>query len=239
MSHMKHTIKRTLITGAALAILVAPAVSARDGSSGSGSGSLETETEVHTSSTSPSPSLSSTVKIEDRKHEIETELHDQLEQQQEARQAKIGAKISELKQKLDDNKKKACDNHEATINRLMKVMDTRRQTAFDRIGQIATAVQQFKDKKQLTVENYDELVAKVAAAKSVAEQAIAAQQAIPNLNCDGDHPRADVTDFKLKKDTAKDAVRAYRDAVKALVKAVKTSAESLEASPSPSPEAES
>ena len=62
----------------------------------------------------------------------------------------------------------------------------------------------------------------VDAAQSAAQSAMTAQQDTPELNCDGDHPRADIVDFKAKRLGSIDAMQTYRQAVKELIKAVKT-----------------
>lgn len=233
---MKQTLKRTIIAGAVLGLLLSPVVVSARG------GEIE-DNEVHAETSSPSPSAEpSETPRPERVRKFEENLRKQLEEKRHAREAANENEREEIKtrlaEKLDDAKKKACMNHEATINRIMTLIDKRRENSLDRISQIATAVQNFYVKKQLSVANYDDLVANVAAAKTVAEQAVSQQKAIPELKCDGEHPRADVTEFKAKKDAAKDAVKAYRDAVKALVKAVKAAAEKTEetTSPSPSPE---
>jgi chromosome segregation ATPase len=234
---MKQTLKRTIIAGAAAALLAAPAmVSAEEGSGGTGS----TGSGVQTTSPSPKPSESPNSGT-DRQRQFETQLQEQLQQMRQARQTTVQTAKADLQEKLDNAKKKACENHQTTINRLMNVMDKRRQNALDRITKIAEAVEAFYVKKQLSVANYDDLVAKVNAAKAVAESATQAQQQIPSLDCSGDHPRADVADFKEKRSGSIDAVKAYRDAVKDLVKAVKTAVGGdthASTSPTPKPDTE-
>ncbi len=216
---MKQMIKRTFIVGAALTLLLSPAVvSARDGST-----TVQAE-EVPTASTSPSPSPSETPKPA-RVQQFEDQLKAQLLQMKQQRQADVETVKADLNEKLAGAKQKACENHQTTINRLMSVMDTRRQKTFDRITQVTTAVEAFYTKNKLSVSNYTDLVATVDAAKAVAQTAMASQKAIPELDCSGDHPRADVTDFKQKRADSIDAMKAYRDAVKALVQAVKTAAD--------------
>lgn len=217
---MKQTIKRTIVAGAAVMLLVTPSIaSAHDGAHDEGD-------DIATSSPSASPTVSP--KIDDKKvRRLETELKNRLQEQAREREAKVAELQQDkekLHKKLDAEKKKVCENHVSTINRVMTAMNTRRQNAFDRITKVSEAVQAFYVKKNLTVANYDDLVAQVNAAKSVAQTATDAQTAIPSLNCDGDHPRADVADFKEKRSASIDAIKAYRDAVKALVKAVKEAA---------------
>lgn len=225
---MKQTLKRTIIASAAVMLLVTPSIASARGGMDDGD---STET------ASPSVSPTSSPKVDDRKvNRFETELRSQLQERSKEREAVKSKEVEQekdkekLHEKLDAEKKKVCENHVNTINRVMDTMNKRRQSAFDRITKVSEAVQAFYVKKGLTVENYDDLVAQVSAAKSVAQSATEAQVAVPTLNCDGDHPRADVADFKEKRSASIDAVKAYRDAVKALVKAVKAAAETTKVS---------
>lgn len=227
---MKQTLKRTIIASAAVMLLVTPSIASARGGMDDGDSS-----EVTNSTTSPSVSPTSSPKVDDRRvSRFETELRAQLQERSKEREAiksrEIEQEKEKLHEKLDAKKKKVCENHVNTINRVMDTMNKRRQSAFDRITKVSEAVQAFYVKKGLTVENYDDLVAKVSAAKSIARSATEAQVAVPTLNCDGDHPRADVADFKEKRSASIDAVKAYRDAVKALVKAVKAAAETTKVS---------
>lgn len=200
--------------------------------------------EVRATSVSQSPSASPRVMkvTSERQRNLESELRNQLQERQKEREAssqdtKTDEMKAKLNEKLDEAKKKACEKNVSTINRLQEVMNKRRQNTVDRISKISEAVQDFYSKKQLNVANYDDLLAKVAAAKSVAESALQAQQQIPSLDCSGDRPRANVADFKDKRTTAIDAVKVYRDAVKDLARAVKTAASTATTTTSPTPTA--
>ena len=205
--------------------------------------SIRGEVRTTSATQSPSPSPRVVKDASDRQRSLESELRNQLQERQKEREAssqdmKSDEMKAKLNEKLDETKKKACEKNVSTINRLQEVMNKRRQNTVERISKISEAVQSFYSKKQLTVANYEELLAKVAAAKTVAESALEAQQQIPSLDCSGDRPRANVADFKDKRATAIDAVKAYRDAVKDLARAVKTAAgTSASTSPSPTPTA--
>lgn len=216
---MQQTLKRTIIAGAVAILLVTPSVaSAHNG--------MDNDESHEVTSASASPTTSP--KVDDKRvGKLETELRSQLRQQAQERQAVVSQDKEQeknkekLHEKLDADKKKVCENHVSTINNVISAMNSRRQNAFDRITKVSEAVQAFYVKKNLTVANYSELLAQVTAAKSVAQSAVEAQTSVPAVNCDGDHPRADIADFKEKRSASIDAVKAYRDAVKALVKAVK------------------
>jgi len=215
---MKQSLKRTLILSLVFALVLAPSVA--NAWEGTVSGEPET---TPSESTSPSPTPTP-----QRVEQLKNRLEEQLNEMEQERQTKIATVKADLQAKLDTAKKRACDNHQATINKLMTTMDQRRQNAFDRITKITTAVENYYTQKQLSISNYTDLVAAVDAAKDAAQTAMAAQQAIPPLNCSGDHPRADVADFKDKRAGSIDAIKAYRDAAKALVDAVKAAAKTTQ-----------
>lgn len=219
---MKQTIKRVIISGAVAALLVAPAAFAHDGedhsvSSGgtSGSGSSSNDGTARIASKEPT---------QERVDHFKQQLNAQLEQMKKERQAAVEDKKAEVKQKLDDAKKRICENHRTQINKIMTGMNDRRQHAFDRITQVSEAVQTYVTSKDLTVTNYEDLLATIVATKAAASATMSTQQSVPQLDCGGDHPRSDITDFKDKRSDSIDAMKAYRDAVKALVKAVKEAA---------------
>lgn len=202
-------------------------------------------TEVRTATTSPSPSGSTPIEEDsgNQQRRFEAELRSKLEQKQKERTSALQqTERRELQvkrtEKLDEAKKKACEKNINNLNRLKEKMDQRRQNVLDRISKVSEAIQTFYIDKHLVVTNYDELVAKINAAKGLAESAIQSQQQIPSLNCNGDHPKAEVSTYKEKHAAAIDAMKAYRDAVKELARAIKEVAEGAtqENTPSSSPE---
>lgn len=221
---MKEMIRRFIIIGAAVIVMAMPAVThAEDGMT---SGDDET-----TSSDSTDPSGSTDDTVADDSSNLEQKFRRQvqarLQKLKDEREAKMTESEAHLNERLDAAKKKACENHLATINRLMTNMNSRGQGFYDRITKIATAVKDYYVSKNLSVSNYNELAAAVDATQSVAQSALSAQVAIPSLDCSGDHPRADAAGFKENHQQTVDAMKAYRDAVKNLVKAVRAAASAL------------
>lgn len=153
----------------------------------------------------------------------------QLQQSRDAREMTAN-KRADLKERLTDAKKQVCEKIQDTINKVMVKMNDRRKRVFDRLTKISEAVENYVTKNDLDVAGYDELTAAVEAAKSSAKTTMEKQQAVPKLDCSGEQPRADVADFKEKRLESIQAMKTYRDAVKALVKTVKAAAEQKEAS---------
>lgn len=211
---MKQTIKQTFIAGMAVALLVPAVASAQGGREGL----AQTSNPVSESTEAPA----------DRTTKARQELQAKLDAQKAARQEKVESLRAEANERLDATKRKVCQTRQANINRIMTNMNNRRHNAFERITKISTAVQEFYTKKQLTVDNYDELLATLTAAQAAAQESMNAQESVPKLDCDGDRPKTSVANFKEKRSDSIDAMKAYRDAVKAFTEAVRTTARTAE-----------
>jgi len=215
---MKQTYKTLLTASLSLALVLTPAtVFAHEGEHTADDPDAPTHSEVQNRNTIHEQEKRSMDAAKRLREELEAKRADRKEQVQTAR--------AELKERLEGAKKRACERHQTKINNLMERMDERRQKAFDRITQVYTAVDAFVAEKSLTVEDYNALVATVNAAKTIAQDTLKEQVAVPELNCDGEQPRADVTEFREKRLNSIDAMKAYRSAVKEFANAVKTAAQ--------------
>ena len=168
------------------------------------------------------PTSNRTIVSGQQQNQAAERLRIDLEAKKQARQTEINDSRAELTQRLEGAKKRACEARQDKLNDLMSKMDTRRESVFERITKVSDAVQQFVADKELSVPEYERLIANVNAAKVLAEATATEQKAVPDLDCSGEQPRADVDDFKQKRADSIDAMKAYRDAVKALAKAVRS-----------------
>ncbi len=135
--------------------------------------------------------------------------------------------------KLETAKLRVCQNHEKTIESLMSRIGKRGKGHVDLIDTIAARVEKYVTDNNLTVANYDALVAAVAAAKTTAQTASDNTQAAqPTFSCAGNDPNGSADVFKDLTKTRDGAVKTYRDAVKALLTAVKAAAP---VTPTPAP----
>lgn len=227
ISKMKlQSFKRTFVISGAIVLLVGSPVNAHDGESYSSPTQLKdaaqkVEDRVRATinqivTVSPGP------KAEDQKRNLVTDLKNQLETRRNERQAALDNKKAELNRRLDNAKKKVCEKNQAKLNSSMGEMDKRRQNTFTRIAQIADSTESFYINKRLSISNYEMLLAAVNTTEAEARLAMNAQLAVPNLDCNGTHPRFDIENFRSKRLDSVDAMKAYRDAVKALVQAVKS-----------------
>jgi len=144
------------------------------------------------------------------------------------RQAKIEERRDVARERLDAKKKAICERRESSVNKVITNVSERSQNHFDRIAKIYDLTVAFYDEKDLSISNYDELVANVATTKAAAETALRELKDAPELSCDSDGPKADIQAFRNKRLDKVEAFSAYRDAVKAFVKAVREAAATTE-----------
>jgi hypothetical protein len=145
--------------------------------------------------------------------------------------------------RLEANKLRVCEKRETIINKLMVKIGDRGQKHFDLITKISDRVQAYKIDKNLTVADYDALVAAVATQKTAAQTAVDAAKSVQaSFKCDGSDPVGAASTFKDAMKTRNQALKAYRDSVIDLLKAVKHSQgdsksdDDNKTSPSPIPE---
>lgn len=203
---MKQSIKRTVVAILSICLLVPTGAGAHPGHDHGTTDGEPTESQT------------------ERAERYKKDLQATLQSKKDERKANAETRRADPKERLDNEKKKICEHHQSKINRIVSNMNDHRQYIFDRITNMSDAVQRFYTEKNLSIDNYNETLAKVAAAKSAAEEAMSAQHAATTLNCNGNQPRADMSEFKEKRSSSIDAMTLYRAAVKELVSAVKQAA---------------
>ncbi|MFZ2544567.1 MAG: hypothetical protein WAW80_01180 [Candidatus Saccharimonadales bacterium] len=202
---MKQFFKATFVTSITAILLLPIAANAQEVSEGS------------TSSTTTPPTTTT-------RGSTAQQLKQTVEEQRQANKEKMEAVKTEAKQKLSDAKRKVCENHVNRANTIIGNMNERRQKAFDHITKVYDSVKTFYTDKKLTSADYDSLVASVESAKVAASTSMDSQLTTPTINCAGDHPRADISDFQAKRTGSVESMKTYRQSVKELIKAVKQAA---------------
>jgi outer membrane murein-binding lipoprotein Lpp len=144
--------------------------------------------------------------------EVETETH-----------SGHSALRKELRQKLSQNKLKFCEEHQSGINSTMSDIKTRSQRHYDRITAVYELGTAFVKEKNLTVDNYDALVAAVDEKQAAAKATLSALDQQPTFSCDSDGPKADLQAFRSTRASKVAAMVAYRKSVRTLLQAVKQS----------------
>jgi hypothetical protein len=117
-------------------------------------------------------------------------------------------------------KLKVCKNREKAINGIMSRINTRGQNQITLFDTIATRVENFYTKQGKTVNNYDQLVSAVDAAKVQAQTDLSTLQSNSTFTCDSNNPKATVTAFQSYLKTEITDLKNYKTAVKNLTVAV-------------------
>lgn len=132
-------------------------------------------------------------------------------------------KSTEVKrERLGVDKLKICQKRQAQVNDIMARVVTRSKASFERITVASERAQAFYVKQGNVLSNYDALVATVTSTKAAAQTAINALSTTSTFTCTSDAPKADIQEFKTHRVQKIDALSAYRDAVKALIKGIKS-----------------
>lgn len=135
--------------------------------------------------------------------------------ERQAQRQQVGEKLSAAKQKV-------CQTRQTVIGNVMTRINDRGQRRLDLINAISTKVQDFKSTKNLTVADYDTLVSAVETSKATAQTAVdAVKNTQVEFKCDGNDPKGVGSAYQAAVKVQNDALKAYRDAVKDLVAAIK------------------
>jgi hypothetical protein len=227
-----HKIKTISSSLAALLMAVAFTVSvpvyAEHGSnSGSGSGGSGDSSVATTTST--------TTKADDDNGtgtETETEAEHTTSVKDDSRHTELHAKaqamVAELKQehaaaktKSAEDRQKTCEAHKQGLNTKFSRLDTNAQRIQDRIDSIFQKAQDYQSANN--VSGVDDLVAAAKTAQTNSAASITQMKAVtPSLDCNNTSVASDVATFKVAAKTTHDNLKAYRDAVRAVLKAEAT-----------------
>lgn len=182
----------------------------------------------------------------------ETSLTAQREQLREAQKQAAQQKVEAEKEKLEaerqkaaeererladekktEAKKKVCQNRENAIKKIIERTATNGQHHYDMITKVYTNVKTFATKKNidLTGADFATLVTNIDAAATAAQTAINdAKTAGDGFSCDTGAPKSAASVFLAAKKAQAAALKAYRDAVKQLLVAVKSSVQKADSS---------
>jgi hypothetical protein len=128
-----------------------------------------------------------------------------------------------VQKKLQGNSLESCQNREMAINNIMARVGDRGQKQVQLIDSIQEQVRTFYSNQDVTVSNYDKLVATVEAKKQTATQAMNTVRTMNgSFGCSKDDPKGIATQFKSQAASQSDSITEYKNAVHDLVEAIKT-----------------
>lgn len=198
--------------------------------SGPGSGSTRT-TRVESKDTTETETENET------EHSTSTSNSAQREAEVEKRRSELELKVKEVKAenkvRLDDTRKKVCETRTEKINLIIQKRSEQATKQLEVFKKISDRVQTFVTTKNLTVENYDTLVATIGEKEAAAQAAIDVnkQTTFECASASSDSP-SQVPRTTIE--AVRNALQEYRTSIKNLIVNVKASAEKAEAVATPS-----
>lgn len=126
--------------------------------------------------------------------------------------------------KLDAKNLALCQNRERVINNVMARISDRGQKQINVIQAINDKVQAFYTNKNVSIDNYDSLMANIETKKTVAEQSMNNVRSMNgSFKCNDEDPKGIATQFKANTVAQSDSIKEYKNSVHDLVVAIKTS----------------
>ena len=118
-------------------------------------------------------------------------------------------------------RQKACEKHKDGIQKKLTKLGTRAQKHLDNFNTLFDKVKAYQEANNLSVGNYDELVATVVAKQTAAVSAIETFKAqTATIDCTSDDPANGVAVGKTTADDMRSALKEYRSSLKNLVNAL-------------------
>ena len=156
-----------------------------------------------------------------RRDQIKQKVHDRLEELKEKFEARLEAR-----------KEKLCERVEAKITKRSEQLVNRAHRMTDRFDKIAERVEEYYTEKLVpqgaTINNYDALVADVAAKGEAVDGALEnAGSSIDEFDCSGDTPKGILTLFRGDMRSVIAALKDHRTAVVNLIVAVRTKGKNI------------
>lgn len=145
------------------------------------------------------------------------------------RREKVQTKREEVKTtiqaKRDEQRLKRCEVKEKVLTTRTESLTRMTTNMKEKFTAIVERVKAFATDKNLTVENYDTLLADIETNKTAVDTALASASAsAASFSCDSDDPKSALTSFRENMQAVKQALKDYRTSIKNFIMAVKLAA---------------
>ena len=155
------------------------------------------------------------------------ELQAEAAKKAEERLKQAAEKRAEAEKKIQEARQKACENRRESFKKRMEGVAERSKKRLEIFDKITERVEAFVKNKNLDVPNYDQLLADVQAKREALHDAhTVAKERADDFDCDKEAGKTNVLSFKEALSGEIDAFKAYKEALKNLIKAVKAAAAS-------------
>ncbi len=166
--------------------------------------------------------------IEGTDNTTSTEQDDTTTSNSQSRAEVLREKAAEVKEqaiaRLEGRKLELCRNREQRIQTIFANTANRSQGHYDQISNAYNRVENFYVSKELNIENYETLKSEIDANKEQASLAVGEiKDQKPQFSCNSDNPKAQAEEYKALVKNKISTLVSYRDSVRKLIDAIKTS----------------
>ena len=227
MTKRKHIALTLALIGLVFGLSVSP-VLARDGSSGGGGDSTETETQHAEDTNTEKPETKTETEQEqhvkeDAKPEIEKRVESKTKSESETELEKLR---KEHKEHTKEERQKNCEAAKNGLETKLKNLSTNATKHQTRITEIYDKALAYQKDQNITVANFDQLVATANAAQAQAASSVSVLAGLSTtIDCSQTNVASTVATYKASAAQARTDLKAYKDAVKAILVALKAAAE--------------
>lgn len=208
------SIKRFLLSLAALLLFSGVALSAPAAAHASTSGSSDDSTTTE-SVDSHTTDLVSDNHVSEQTQELANQFKEQAKE-------KVQTAKQNAKEQTQAHRQQSCEARKANLTKRMSnavAQSEKHKAVFDKIY---TRVKDFHDTKQLNVADYAALTAKVDTAQTNAQNSIDALKALDvNVDCTSQTVADSVSAFQQAVKSTRDSLKAYRSSITDLIKSLK------------------
>lgn len=215
------TLLRPLSVAVVLSLSVPVIASAEGSHSGDGSSGSAIKTFASTSTDETSGSTTTTDRTSSETH-INNLVEKFRTDSKDTTKDELRAKETE---KLKEARIKVCDARKDSIDNRITRTQSRAGSYKEKLDAIYVKVKTFHDSKNLTVTNYDQLVAAVDAAQADAAAKVAALKAVTTtIDCTSQNVADSLSAYKAALTATRDSLKTYRGTLVDLMKAVRQAA---------------
>ncbi len=204
------------------ALTIVPSVAFAEGSDTTSQESTETETPKSTDSTTQTEAQRKAARLAEAARKAELEA--KAKAAREAAKQKAEEAKAQAKERLSGEREKRCSERESKVNEIISRSSTRGKNALAKFQTFQQRIESFVSEKSLTVESYETLLATAKAQEAAAVAAVEAAGATTFKCADQDSTNVGGTVSGVVT-SQHQALKDYREALKALIKAVKAAAE--------------
>jgi len=131
-------------------------------------------------------------------------------------------KKQQAQEALKAKKAATCEKHKEHISQVMSRVNDRSQRIYDRLSKVSELLQKYYDSNNLSIDNYDSLLADVRAKGAIANTKLNVMLTLGSFSCDEDNPRQSIADYREGRKAKVTAMKAYRQSIRTLLTEVKS-----------------